>query len=46
MADEIQYGTARAEVDVATNAEIRKDNNEGGELTLHSNCQDWTVARY
>lgn len=46
MTDEIQPVSAGAVAGVATEAAIRIDNDEGGELVLHSGCQDFSVAQY
>lgn len=42
MVDEIQSVTVRARAVIAMDAAVRNDNDEGGEVALHSGCQDWT----
>lgn len=46
MGDEIQPVTAGSGADVKTNAEVGNGNDNNDELTLRSECRNWTGAQY
>lgn len=46
MGHEIPTVTAGSGAGFVTNAKVRNESDDGGELTLHPGCQNWTVAQY